>query len=155
MAVAAAVALGGVALAGCGGDEFEDRTAIVDVDGQTTTFEITTCGLDGTTAFVVGYSEGGEILQAVVGVEEDDLEAGVPASTGVTVTEGEGDLAAFGAEAWSRRGESGPAPGSIADARIRGARIQADGRFAVTDADGNVAEGPLFRFDARCDDRDS
>ena len=153
LAVVGGFALVAGVLAGCGGDEFHDRTAVVDVGGRTTTFEVTTCGLDGITAFVVGRSESGEVLQAVVGVEEDDPEAGVPALTGLTVTEGDGELVAFGADAWALRGEVAPAPGSVTDARIRGARIQADGRFSVVDGDGGVtADGPTFRFDARCDE---
>ena len=98
---------------------FEDRTARVTVDGQTTTFAIDGCLLDGTTVYLVGREDGGEVLQAVVGVEADG-ETGVPDSTGLTVTEGAVPIAAFGEEAWRRRGEDGAAPGRVDAARVRG-----------------------------------
>ena len=76
-------------LAGCSREPaFEDRTARVTVDGEATTFQVDACLLDGTTAYVVGRQDDGEVLQAVVGVEADG-ETGVPASTGLTLTEGE------------------------------------------------------------------
>lgn len=148
--VALAVA---VAVAGCGREpSFPDRVARVTTDGRTIEFELDSCGLDGQTAFLVGRTESGATLQAVVGVEPDG-ETGVPDSTGITVQDFDTPLSAFGDEAWARRGETGPAPGSIETARIRGARIQASGRAAVVDGDevptgdGLVAIG----LDARCD----
>lgn len=146
----------GTAAAGCSRDGFEDRTAVVEVDGSTTTYEIEACGLDGETLFVVGRSSGGSVLQAVVGLE-DDGSTGVPASTGVSVSEGATDLSAFGAESWARRGEAGEAPGSISEAGLRGSRIQVEGSFATLAADGSAAvDGASlpFALDARCDERD-
>lgn len=145
-----------VAPVACSRDGFEDRTATVQVDGSSTGYEVDACGLDGSTLFVVARSSGGSVLQAVVGLE-DDGETGVPASTGLTVSDGDVDLAAFGAESWARRGEAGDPPGRITEARLRGSRIQVEGRVAPLDADGGVAvEGAAlpFALDARCDERD-
>lgn len=144
------------ATAGCGREPaFEDRTARVTVAGRTTTFEVDACTLDGTTAYVVGRSEGGAVLQAVVGVEDDGT-TGVPASTGITVASAPGDdpsVAAFGPEAWARRGEDGTPPGTIDEARIRGARIQAAGQAQpVDDEDRPIgAQRLALDLDARCD----
>lgn len=143
---------------GCGRGEFEDRTARVEVEGRTTTFRLDSCGRDGQTLFVVGRSEDGQVLQAVVGLE-DDLAAGVPDSTGLTVIDGDVELAAFGPEAWARRGEDGEAPGAIAGAGLRGSRIRASGRVVAVDRAG-VPEvtgdaGTAFSLDARCDEQES
>lgn len=143
-------------LAGCTREPgFEDRTARVTVDGETTTFTVDGCGIDGTTVFVLGRTDGGEVLQAVVGVEADG-ETGVPRSSGITTTEGEGPVTAFSDEAWARRGESGDAPGEITSARVRGARIQATGRAQPVAVDGTPtsADPVPIVFDARCDERD-
>ena len=148
-------------VAGCGRDEFDDRTARVALGGRTTTFELDSCGLDGTTAYVVGRSDDGTVLQAVVGVEGDDGTTGVPASTGLTVAPRDTDaMVAFGAEAWTRRGESGEPPGRITSARIRGSRIQAEGEAVPVDDDGRPLDRPAtanpvdVSLDARCDDPD-
>ena len=158
------------ALAGCGGDdEFEDRTAKVTIYKRTNTFEITSCGLDQETVFVVGRAQDGSILQAVVGVtfadETTDGDAsdgasspdedGVPASSGLTVGDEGSTFGAFGAESWSRRGEAGAAPGLIGSARVRGARIQMAGQLVPFDDEDQPVEGQApvdFELDARCDD---
>ena len=145
-----------VALAGCGREAaFADRTARVTVDGDTTTYEVDSCGLDGQTVFVVGRSEEGRTVQAVVGVEGDG-ETGVPRSSGLTVVGDGVSVGAFGVEAWARRGEEGPPPGTIASARVRGARIQFRGQAEPVDAeDRPTGDDPVgFAFDARCDQRD-
>lgn len=147
-------------VAGCGRDEFDDRTARVALGGRTTTFELDSCGLDGTTAYVVGRTGDGTVLQAVVGVEDDGT-TGVPASTGLTVSARDADaMGAFGAEAWARRGEGGEPPGRITSARIRGSRIQAEGEAVPVDDDGRPLDRPApanpvdVSLDARCDDPD-
>lgn len=145
-----------VALAapGCGREaSFPDRTARVALDGDTTTFSVENCLLDGRTAYVVGRADDGRVVQAVVGVEADGT-TGVPASTGITVTDDDHGVAAFGAESWARRGEAGTPPGTIASARIRGARIQAEGRAQPTGPDDRARTGPTVEltFDARCDE---
>ncbi|MBA3282468.1 MAG: hypothetical protein H0U29_09585 [Acidimicrobiia bacterium] len=143
--------------AGCSDDEFEDRTANVIIDGRTTSYRLDSCGLDGSTLFVVGRSTGGGVLQAVVGLEDDDT-TGVTRSTGLTVTDDGSDFGAFGAESWERRGEDGDPPGRITRANLRGSRIQVAGQFANLDADG-VPTGrgrrTEFSLDARCDDQGS
>lgn len=142
-------------LSGCGKDTFADKTAKVSVDGRTTTYDIDSCGLDGATAFILGRTTGGVVLQAVVGVEEDGT-TGVPASSGLTLVDDDLELAAFGAESWERRGEIGLPPGSVTSARIRGSRIQAAGRLVAVDEQGRPLPassdaGRPFTFDARCD----
>lgn len=154
--LAAAVAL--ATLSACGGNEFEDRTATVDIAGRTTTFTLDSCGLDETTLFVVGRSSGGDVLQAVVGLD-DDVATGVIESTGLTVTDEGRDLAAFGPEAWDRRAGAGPVPGAITEASLRGARIQARGTLVSIDesvsGDPELGDQELaFTLDARCDDQD-
>lgn len=142
-------------LPGCSRGEFRDRTAVVTIDGTSTTFGVDACGLDGTTAFVVGRSETGDVLQAVVEVEKSDHETGVPDFTGVMLSKTDTDRAAFGGGSWTARKGVGDPPGEIASARIRGSRIQARGRLqALTTPDGPPDEtGALspFSFDARCD----
>ncbi|HEU5151876.1 MAG TPA: hypothetical protein VFU19_15370 [Iamia sp.] len=145
------------ALAGCGREPaFPDRTARVTVGGRTTTFTVDACGLDGQTFRLAARSESGAVLQATVGVESDG-ETGVPRSTGFTLFGWDTvDLAAFGDEAWARRGGEGEAPGEVETARIRGARIQAAGEAAVVDAD-EVPTGDqvlAVSLDARCDAED-
>lgn len=150
--VVVAVALVAV---GCTEDRFEDHTAVVVVDGVTTTFTLDTCGLDDTTVFVVGRSTGGAVLQVVMGVNEDDHEEAIPDLTGISVTDGEGDRQAFGPDAWLVRDESSPAPGRIDEARVRGARIQVEGAFETSAPSGTPGDTPgsptPFTFDARCD----
>ncbi len=143
------------ALASCGREPaFADRTARLTVGDRTTTLQVDACGLDGETFRLAARAESGEVLQAVVGVEADG-ETGVPRSTGLTVFGfDQVDLAAFGDEAWARRGKAGEAPGTIETARIRGARIQATGEAAVVDAD-EVPTGDrtlAISLDARCDE---
>jgi hypothetical protein len=94
----------------------------------------------------------------VMGLEEDD-QTGIPASTGLTVdldpTSTETRVAGFGAEAWERRGSSGPPPGTISSARLRGSRIQYSGTVVPVDAqDRPVPDGEpvAFSLDARCDE---
>lgn len=150
-----AVAAAGLAALGCGREPaFPDRTARVTLDGEVIAFAVDSCLLDGRTAYVVGRAEDGRLVQAVVGVEADGA-TGVTASTGLTVTDDEAGVAAFGEEAWTRRGEEGRPPGTITSARIRGARIQARGRAAPVDAEDRPL-GPEVEvaFDARCDEQD-
>lgn len=149
---------GTLVLSACGGDDLEDRTATVAIGERTTTFTIESCGLDETTLFVVARSSGGDVLQAVVGLE-DDLTTGLIDSTGLTVTDEGNDLAGFGKEAWARREGVGPPPGAITEANLRGSRIQARGR--LVGLDDTVAGTPelgtqemAFTLDARCDDQD-
>lgn len=155
--VVVAVALAGAVLGGCSREPaFEDRTARVTWGSRTVTFEVDGCLLDGQTAYVVGHSESGATLQAVVGVEADG-ETGVPDSTGLTVDGfDEVGLVAFGDEAWERKGETGDAPGSIETARIKGSRIQASGQAVTTGPDGEPLPGDArtITLDSRCDETD-
>lgn len=141
---------------GCSGKDFEDRTAVVEIDGASTTFTVDSCGLDGETVFVVGRSAGGATLQAVVGVQENDHETGIPDLTGVSVTDASSDRQGFGAGSWELRDMTGRAPGRIDEARVRGARIQVSGALEAVDASGRVPEAPgptvAFSLDARCDE---
>ncbi len=141
--------------AGCSRNEFDDRTAVVAVDGRSTTFKVDSCGLDATTVFVVGRSSKGDVVQAVVGVEADGR-TGVVASTGLTLGPDGAELAAFGAESWRRRGQSGAAPGRIDSAQVRGSRIQVSGRLVQTATAAGTAPAPsvAFSFDARCDKKE-
>ena len=104
--VIAALAIGAV-LTGCGGPEFPDKAAVVTLGGDRRSFVVDSCGLDRRTLFVVGRADDGAVVQAVVGLEAD-RETGVPASTGITVDldpqREDTRVAAFGAEAWERRG---------------------------------------------------
>jgi hypothetical protein len=143
--------------AGCGLGEFEDRTAVVELGGSTTTYEVDACGLDQRTVFVVARAGDGAVLQAVVGLEPES-DDGVAASTGLTLDAepetSDTRLAAFGAEAWERRGSTGPPPGTVGSARLRGSRIQLDGLAVPVDARDRPVpggEGVPFSVDARCD----
>lgn len=140
-------------LVGCSDEYFEDRTAQVTIDGRTSDFQVDSCGLDQETVFVVGRTDGGAVLQAVVGVSVDGEDT-FPAATGLTVDVGGTVWGSFGPESWARRGQTGPAPGTITSAKVRGARIQARGQVVELDVDGREAVGarPVdFEFDARCD----
>ena len=126
--------------------------------GSSQTYEVESCGLDGQTVFVVARADDGAILQGVMGLEDDD-KTGVSASTGVTVdldpSSPDTRVAAFGAEAWERRGSTGSPPGSIASAKLRGSRIQFSGDVVPVDADDvPIPDGKAERFsvDARCDE---
>lgn len=146
----------GLVLGGCGRNEFEDRTAKVSIGGRTTTYQLDSCGLDGSTLFVVGRSGEGAVLQAVIGLDEE--QAGVTRSSGLTVSDDDGDLAAFGPESWERRGEAGDPPGEIRLAALRGSRIQLSGRSVPVGVDGVPAASGTevaFSLDARCDDQDA
>ncbi len=145
---------------GCSREQFEDRTAVVTVDGDVVNFQVDSCGLDEDTLFVVGRSKRGEVLQAVVGLEGDGA-TGDPAATGFTVDVGPDTYAAFGPRSWSRRSGRGEAPGSITEARLRGSRIQVTARAESVEAEGAplAAPGPSVadvrvEMDARCDQRD-
>lgn len=141
-----------VSLAGCGRGDFPDRTAQVTIGVRTTTYDLDSCGLDGATAFAVGQSDGGAVLQAVLGLDAE--KAGVVESSGLTFSDDGVALAAFGAESWSRRGASGAAPGTISSARLRGSRIQISGAAVpVDEKDQPTGSGdPVpFSLDARCD----
>jgi len=148
-------------LAGCAKDGFEDRTAIVRIGGSSQTYEVQSCGLDGQTVFVVARADDGAIVQGVMGLKSDD-KTGIPRSTGVTIdldpTSDETRVAAFGAEAWERRGSAGKPPGSIASAKLRGSRIQFSGTAVPVDA-GDVpvpdGEPQAFSLDARCDEAEA
>ncbi|HRW37378.1 MAG: hypothetical protein KDB04_08555 [Acidimicrobiales bacterium] len=164
VAPTAALVAGVVALvvgtAGCAREEFPDRTAEVRVGGDRRTYQVVSCGLDEHTAFLVARADDGALLQAVVGLEDDDA-TGVPASTGLTVDlrpeRTDTRIGAFGAEAWARRGEGGAAPGEVRSARLRGSRIQltADA-VGLDEADRPLpsAEPQPVSVDARCDERD-
>ena len=141
-------------LAGCGKSEFKDRTARVTVDGRGTQYTVDSCGLDGRTLFVVGRADDGSVLQAVLGLTKD-RKKGVTASSGFSVTQGPTTLEAFGQESWGRRGKTGPAPGEITSAQLRGSRIQFGGRARYVDTD-EVPTSPEsidVSIDARCDQR--
>lgn len=154
--VAVVVAVAAVGLGGCSKDEFPDRSAVVEVGDRTIRFEIASCGLDGTTAFIAARSDGGAVLQAVVGVDETDHETGIPSYSGITISDGDTEQGAFGAGAWEVRGKSGEPPGTVTTARIGGARIQATGRVVLLDEIGNPTgtddDGVDFSLDARCDE---
>lgn len=159
----AAVALGALVLVvgptGCAqGEEFADRTAVVALGGDGRTYEVADCGLDGQTLFLVARADDGAVVQAVVGLEPDD-ETGIPASSGVTVdldpSRTDTRFAAFGAEAWERRGTGGQVPGEITSARLRGSRIQLSGQAVPVDAQDRPidrAEPVEVSVDARCDE---
>ncbi len=141
-----------IGLAGCGKSEFKDRTARITVDGRGTQYTVDSCGLDGHTLFVVGRADDGGVLQAVVGLSKD-RKKGVTASTGFSVTQGPTAVEAFGQESWHRRGKSGPPPGEVTSARLRGSRIQVAGQARFVDAD-EVPTGPEpveVSIAARCD----
>ncbi len=131
---------------------------MVTVDGDAATYQVVSCGLDGSTVFVVGRSERGAVLQAVVGVQGPDDLDGVVTATAVTVGTADSELAASGADSWERRGMTGRPPGLITSARIRGSRIQVGGDFESVDTDGTstppTSPGSLLSFalDARCDE---
>lgn len=155
----AAAAFGAAALAGCGRGDFADRTAVVELGEARQTYEVASCGLDGQTLFLVARAPDGALLQAVVGLEPD-LATGVPASSGASVdTDPQRDdtrLAAFGAEAWERRGQPGDPPGEVTSARLRGSRIQLTAQAVPVDAVDRAqpgAEPVALRVDARCDER--
>ena len=152
MIVALCLALG-VLAAACTRDGFEDRTARVEMSGRIITYTIDSCGLDGTTAFVVGRASGGSVLQAVVGVK-DGTSTGVISSSGFTFTDEGRENGAFGAESWSRRGEPGPAPGRITSAQVNGSRVLIIGEFEILDPD-DIPQKPAVTypvtFEARCD----
>ena len=125
---------------------------MVTLDGSATTYTVASCGLDGRTAFVVGRTDDGQVLQAVIGVAGDHT-TGVPASTGISVSTHTSSFDAFGAESWQRRGEVGAPPGTITFARIKGARIQARGTALPVDEHDQPtgAKAVDLSFDARCD----
>lgn len=156
-------------LAGCSRSRFPDRTARLTLGGTVTVFTIDSCGRDKDTLFVVGRTDGGQILQEVVGLRAD-RKTGIPELTGVSVTARDGsEQAAFGTRAWERRGRRDPAPGQIFSARLRGSRIQVSGavesvsgdpgRVTTTTAgtttvpsgDGGASWPVAFSLDARCD----
>lgn len=143
-----------VVLVGCGGDQFKDRTARVTVGDGIRGFQVDSCGRDGATVFVVARADDGRVLQAVMGLSADRRRA-VRSSTGVTVTTRDGrELSGFGAEAWQRRDRTGDPPGSIAQARLRGSRVQIEGDLQPdngTDTLERDAEATPFTVDARCD----
>jgi len=155
LAVAAALVAG---LAGCSRSEFEDKTAVVKVGGSSETYEVDSCGLDHQTVFVVARADDGAIIQGVMGLKKDD-KTGIPASTGITIdfdpSSDQTRVAAFGAEAWERKGSTGKPPGTITSAKLRGSRIQFSGDAVPVDAnDVPVPDGKAERFslDARCDE---
>lgn len=149
-----------IASAACGDQEFEDRTARVSLGDRTITFDVDSCGLDGDTAFVVGSTQGGAVVQAVIGVADDDG-TGVPEATGLTIFDDGVTTGAFGPESWSRRGEAGTPPGEITEAGVTGSRIRAsgtvipltdEGTLRTTDGTAEDQVGQVeFSFDARCD----
>ncbi len=127
-----------------GGTEFEDRTARVEIDGSTVTFDVDSCGLDAQTVFVVGHTGTGRILQAVMGLEDDGTTGDVEL-TGLSVDLDGRTWEAFGAESWRMRSGTGAAPGKVTGSRLRGSRVQVEG---LASSDG---EQVPFSLDARCD----
>ena len=129
--------------------------AQVTIAGHVTVFHVDSCGLDHRTAFVVGRADDGSVLQAVIGVRADHT-TGIPASTGVTITDDPASVSAFGAESWHRRGQSGAPPGRITSARIRGSRIQVCAFAQPVDDEDLPTTAPVeeLHLDARCDQRD-
>jgi hypothetical protein len=155
--LAVAVGLAG-SLGGCAKSDFEDKTAVVRIGGSSQTYQVDSCGVEDQTVFVVARADDGAIVQGVMGLEDDD-KTGIPASTGITIdldpTSNDTRVAAFGAEAWERRGSTGKAPGTITSAKLRGSRIQFSGDAVPVDAqDVPVPNGKAERFslDARCDE---
>ncbi len=159
LATAVALAIG---LASCSdGPEFADRSAVVKVGSAGTSYRVTSCGLDGQTVFLVAETPDGAVLQAVLGLADDGA-TGVSASTGVTIDEDptatDSRSAAFGPEAWDRRGSAGDPPGTVTAAALRGSRIQFSGTIDRVDAQDQVLPNtdPLpFSVDARCDEAES
>ncbi len=154
--VAVVVAAAAVVGASCSRNEFDDRTATVTVDGRVTRLAVDSCGLDERTLFVVGRADDGSTVQVVVGLE-DDRTTGVVDSTGLTFDADGLSLGAFGTEAWSRRGRTDAAPGTIRSAGLRGSRIQVGAEVVALTAEGGAEAGgePVdLSFDARCDRRD-
>ncbi|WP_421117896.1 hypothetical protein ACE2AJ_10685 [Aquihabitans daechungensis] len=117
----AAVVVAVLAPVGCAKEDFADRSAVVAIGGSRQTYEVESCGLDEQTVFVVARADDGAVLQGVMGLEDDD-QTGIPASTGVTVdldaSSEDTRVAAFGAEAWERRGSTGEPPGAITSAEL-------------------------------------
>lgn len=165
--LATAVALV-VGLGGCSQDaEVVDRTATVQLGGAEQVYDVDSCGLDGETVFLVARSPGGAILQVVMGLDPDEVEAaaedgaeldGTIASSGLTVdlqaSAEDTRVAAFGPEAWARRDGSGTPPGTVSSARLRGSRVQLSGSVQAVDATDRLlpgAEPQPFRVDGRCD----
>lgn len=151
MAVAAAAGL-----TGCSTDEAPDTdTAELTVDGSASEVSLTACGLDGRTVFLVGRSSDGLVLQAVIGLDEDD-EADL-AATAVTVDRDGAISAAAGADAAPGLQLTGPAPGEIRSASLEGDRVRmtadlervTNGRRSTGDVAGEL------RLDARCPDESS
>ena len=160
VAVAATVVVLAMGVGGCARHEFADRSAVVTVGGSTQTYDVDSCGRDGQTVFVVARAPDGAVLQGVMGLRKDHKTA-VARSTGMTLdldpTSDATRIAAFGAESWTRRGSTGPAPGRITSARLRGSRIQFSGQAVSVDArDQPVPNGTSdhFSVDARCDEVD-
>src|SRR5699024_2898472 len=116
-----------------------DHTARVEIGGRKSPFtlESGTCGLDGDTVFVLGHSEGGEVLQAVVAIDPESRE-GIPDLTGVTVSDGPDDIEAFGSGAWDLRGGAGGPPGSIERSSMRGSRIELEGTAVDPTSSGDA-----------------
>ena len=160
LAVAALALMSVVApLTGCSRDDFEDRTAEVTVGEEKLRFRLDSCGLDESTLFVVGRSDEGEVLQAVVGLEGDGS-TGDPRATGLTVDVGDASYAAFGESSWELRDGDGSAPGTISWSRLRGARIQISAEADPVDDQGMPLSDPgadsvRIDVDARCDERDA
>ena len=159
MVLAALVLALAWAVVGCAGDEFEDRTALVAVDGAEVRYAVDACGRDGETVFVVARADDGSVVQAVLGLDADG--EGDPASSGITVDADPGRedtrVAAFGPASWSRRDGPGVAPGTVTSAALRGSRIQLAGEVVAVDASDAAAldaEPVGFSFDARCDEQD-
>ena len=141
VATALALVVGLTGLGGCSRSEFEDRTAVVVLDGSRETYEVQACGLDGQTVFVVAEAPGGAVLQGVMGLEDDD-KTGVPASTGLTV-----DLDPTSTET-PRGAGSGPRPGN---AGARAARRLGPSRRPGSGAAGSSTRAPWFPSMLRID----
>jgi len=147
--VVAAVMFAGVGLVGCGGAEFEDRTAEVSLGETSISFDLVSCGLDGSTVFLVGRGGGASILQVVMELD-DDASTGLVEATGVSVDRAGEFHEAFGEQSWRARGETGDPPGVIESAQLRGSRVQIEGRAA-----SSKGGTPLdLSVDARCDLKD-
>ena len=150
-------ALVALVLVGCGRSGMANRTAVVTFDGVTHHYTLDSCGLDGTTVFVVGRGTNGDILQAVIGVKADHR-TGIAASTGITAGRSGATVSAFGTESWARRQGTGRPPGHVNSAGVQGSRIQLSAAAEPVDDQGNVLSVSAARgsaspltLDARCD----
>lgn len=171
-AAAVALLLAFVATSCGGSDAPAADQAIIRTGNREVTVDLTSCGIDGDTIFLVGERDG-VVLQLVVGAEqvgEEEVDGeivpvleGDPAATGVTVDfGGTGDiLGAFGDVAYERAdGPDGQQPGEIGEVRLEGSHIVVTVRAQPVDETGvarvdtNVEPTPIT-VDANCPETES